>query len=206
MESNRLVAFGCSLTFGSNLDDIHPDNNTPSKLAWPQALGDLAGIPVDNQAKPGASNKEILYNILKYDFSPTDIVVVCWTYLGRWCIVTKDLLFKIGPWYTEHKDAYVQFNKSDAFYKHIYDEHDMWLEFNNNIMLADLYLESKNIKHYSLLHSFSSDSPTHSNILDIDYAKIRKNNPVTLDGHHPGEQAHRLLAQELYRYTTKNEG
>jgi len=192
MESNRLVAFGCSLTFGSNLDDIHPDNNTPSKLAWPQALGDLAGIPVDN--------------ILKYDFSPTDIVVVCWTYLGRWCIVTKDLLFKIGPWYTEHKDAYVQFNKSDAFYKHIYDEHDMWLEFNNNIMLADLYLESKNIKHYSLLHSFSSDSPTHSNILDIDYAKIRKNNPVTLDGHHPGEQAHRLLAQELYRYTTKNEG
>ena len=45
-----------------------------------------------------------------------------------------------------------------------------------------------------------------SNILDIDYDKIRKNNPVALDGHHPGEQAHRLLAQELYRYTTKNEG
>ena len=49
MESN-LVTFGCSATYGQSLSDIHPDNEQPSKLAWPQVLGDLANIPVVNMA------------------------------------------------------------------------------------------------------------------------------------------------------------
>lgn len=178
--------------------DIWPEHNSYSKLAWPHQLAKLANCSVDNKGIGGASNKEILYNILKYDFRPTDIVFICWTYSDRWCVVTKDKLFQFGPWYTEFKDAYVLHDKSDAFYKHIHNEHDMQLEFNNNIMLADLLLESKNIKHYSLLHCFYHDSPTHSNILNIDYAKIRINNVVALDGHHPGEEAHKQLARELY--------
>ena len=200
----RIVAFGCSLTSGTGLPDNWPEHSSHSELAWPHQLAKLANCAVDNNGIAGSSNKEILYNILKYDFRPTDIVFICWTYLDRWCVVTKDLLFRIGPWYTEFKDAYQSYDKSDAFYKHIHDGYDMQLEFNNNIMLADLLLESKNIKHYSLLHCFSPDSPTHSNILNIDYAKIRDNNAVALDGHHPSEEAHQQLAQELYRYTTKN--
>tara|TARA_B110000046_G_scaffold64379_1_gene71871 strand:+ start:25926 stop:26579 length:654 start_codon:yes stop_codon:yes gene_type:complete len=212
MESNRLVAFGCSLTFGESLDDIYPDNNTPSKLAWPQVLGDLAGIPVDNQANPGASNKEIAHQILNYNFDPTDIVVVCWSFSDRFCIIREDKdLLRLGIWHVNPKYFSLKEKEresqqvSTAFFTHMHDENDMSLNQHYCIHYANLFLNSKKIKNYHLIarnnlikdHKFF-DTPVLTN---IDYLQLIIDNPLALDDDHPGKQTHQLLAQEIFRET-----
>jgi len=66
----KIVTFGCSVTYGHGLPDCHiaPDmpGKSPSKLAWPSLVANQANVQLSNQGKCGASNLEILYNILKY--------------------------------------------------------------------------------------------------------------------------------------------
>jgi|TARA_B100001094_G_C18153449_1_gene785056 hypothetical protein len=208
---SKLVAFGCSLTFGSYLDDIHPDNNTPSKLAWPQVLGDLAGIPVDNQANPGASNKEIAHQILNYNFDPTDIVVVCWSFSDRFCIIRKDNMLRLGVWHANPKyfssDELEREKQqvSTAFFTHMHDENDMSLNQHYCIHYANLFLNSKKIKNYHLMaRNFMKkdykffDTPM---LTETDYLQLIVENPLALDNDHPGKQTHQLLAQEIFEET-----
>ena len=205
LKLSRIVAFGCSFTFGMSLPDIHPKNMHSSKYSWPNQLAKLANCSVDNTGRLGASNKHILYNILNYEFRPGDVVVTCWTYTDRWCVVTKDRVMLVSPWYenwkAEKPDLY---KRSDAFYKHIYDEHDMQLESVNNIMLADYVLETKKIKHYHVLAPKKSDllpypKLPHSKILNIDFSYISNTNEKALDGVHPGQISHKKVAQEIYK-------
>ena len=53
----RLIAFGCSNTYGQGLEDCHILPNfpgpSPSKTAWPNTLGNLLNCSeVINQSKP----------------------------------------------------------------------------------------------------------------------------------------------------------
>jgi hypothetical protein len=99
----RLIAFGCSFTYGQGLPECAIGNNdskvsnTPSELAWPAALGKLLKIETINKGIPGASNLEILYQILNFEFKNNDIVVIMWT------LPVRDLYFisnssKIKPY------------------------------------------------------------------------------------------------------------
>jgi hypothetical protein len=88
----RIVAFGCSHTYGHGLSDcnILPGNTfgpKPSKFAWPELLGKEFNLEVVNMGKPASSNIGILSRILNFKFLETDLVIVQWTYTGR------DLLF-----------------------------------------------------------------------------------------------------------------
>jgi len=69
----RIISFGCSNTFGLELEGTTVDD-LPSKLSYPSLLGSV------NLAIPGASNKEIMLKILEIDFLKTDIVTILWTY------------------------------------------------------------------------------------------------------------------------------
>jgi hypothetical protein len=83
----KLVTFGCSLTYGTGLSDCWDGSiggPVPSKLAWPEILRRLMNIKiVHNFSKPGASNKEIAYLVLKQLSKGTikqdDVVIIQWT-------------------------------------------------------------------------------------------------------------------------------
>ena len=211
MEFNRLVAFGCSLTYGTSLDDIHPSNEQASKLAWPQILGDLSNIPVDNQSEPGASNKEIAHQILNYNFNPMDIVVTCWSFSDRFCIIREDNLLRLGIWHANPNNSVSDESErekqqvSTAFFTHIHDEYDMSLNQHYCIHYTNLFLNSKKIKNYHLItrnnllkdYKFF-DTPM---LTKTDYLKLIIANPLALDNNHPGKQAHKLLAHEIFEET-----
>ena len=76
----RLLAYGCSNTFGEGLDDIwRPGDGSvryginlgePSRFAWPRELGRLMKFDrVHNLAEGGASNKKIWRNILQTEIA-----------------------------------------------------------------------------------------------------------------------------------------
>jgi hypothetical protein len=86
---SRLIAFGCSFTYGQGLPDCKIGENwsdfanTPSLLSWPFLLGKKLDIPTINKGVPGASNTEILYHILNFEFEPRDKVVIMWSLPNR---------------------------------------------------------------------------------------------------------------------------
>ena len=73
---SRLVAFGCSYTYGYGLSDCHIEPNkpgpNPSKLAWPSLLANMLDLEVVNCSNIGASNIHILWRLINFDFKNDD--------------------------------------------------------------------------------------------------------------------------------------
>lgn len=78
----RIVAFGCSNTYGHGLSDCNKFGRpglSPSKFAWPALLDK----PYLNLSQPGSSNKQISMECLAQKFNETDVVIFAWTYAAR---------------------------------------------------------------------------------------------------------------------------
>tara|TARA_Y200000002_G_scaffold344230_1_gene317311 strand:- start:533 stop:1249 length:717 start_codon:yes stop_codon:yes gene_type:complete len=211
-----------------NSEGMYAELQVTSKLAWPQLLADLFDCTVNNLGHGGSSNKQILHTILNYNFTQDDIVVICWTHVNRWCLIktADDIRFRpngsiyeddietLGLWNcsqplqrrrswlgTRTKDPITK--TATAFYEHIYDDEDMKQEMLRNIQFAKLYLDTKQIKNYHMTLSY--DQYTYkwfdTDLLPIDWQKIKDENPYAPDNQHPGSQAHQIVAQEVFKLT-----
>jgi len=69
--NKRLVAHGCSYTYGCELEN-------PNETAFPVLIGKKLGYEVDNLAIPGTSNDRIIKDIINYK-EKIDLLIVCWT-------------------------------------------------------------------------------------------------------------------------------
>jgi hypothetical protein len=199
----RLIAFGDSFTYGHGLDDCHIPPGlagpTPSKLAWPNILGDMLDFEVVNKAKPGHSNIQILRDILSFDFLPTDTIIVGWTYPERDYIFKKNILgidmsFKISPW-IEDKTIIKKWLS-------IHTELDLSIRAGLHIHHADCFLKTKQIKQYhfcahrNILTTTPEFTITPENFLNT---KILPRMDKGLDNSHPGPESHRQAAKNLYK-------
>ena len=107
----KLHTFGCSITQGFALPDVvkpvlnsqgQPLTNSeieadpniswtdihlyqPSVHAWPQVLGDLLGLEVENHARRGACFRQIARQVAVAAprIEPDDVAIVMWTYCSR---------------------------------------------------------------------------------------------------------------------------
>ena len=203
MSFSRLVTFGCSLTFGMNLDDNYPNNEFPSKFSWPVNLAKLLDVPIENKGILGASNKQILYTLLNYNFSADDIVFVLWSHHDRHCIITDlNEIESLGVWMKKNKS-------SRLFFKQLWNFYDRKIESYFYYNLAHFYLQQNNIKHVFL-------TPDKKNIdLNLKWSSIKFLNvffnstrdlfPFANDNSHPGIEAHENFAQIIYNKYTINE-
>lgn len=199
----RIIAFGCSLTYGHGLEDCVDKNNNPgpkpSKFAWPQVLANNLGTECINCSAPGASNKLILYNLQNFTFEKNDFVVCLWTHRNRHHIFKKTEHKYIGLWI---KEKYCK-----QYYKSIYDDFDSIHDLYTRANWAKNYLDVVGIKniHLSVKHSDLTDDFIWNrvNFLPLYMNVIRKKFPKALDNHHPGLEAHKYFAsqiQELINY------
>jgi hypothetical protein len=194
MSFSRLVTFGCSLTFGMNLDDNYPKNAFPSKFSWPVKLAKLLDIPITNKGILGASNKEILYTLLNYNFNVDDIVFVLWSHYDRHCIIEENTVESLGAWQ--------QNKRSRLFFKQLWNFYDRKIESYFYYNFAHLYLQEKNIKHVFLVPQkdyLDFDLEWNLvNFLNIFFQDLRYLYPFAKDKHHPGIEAHKIFAEEIY--------
>ena len=78
MNKKRLVTFGCSYPFGQGLPDcighnsIYAPGPNPSLYAFPSLIAKQIGVENINLARPGASNKEIVYKVQQFQFERDD--------------------------------------------------------------------------------------------------------------------------------------
>lgn len=197
---SRLIAFGCSFTYGHGLSDcfippIDPGLN-PSKFAWPQLIADKLGLECYNQSIPGDSNKDIWYNIVNFDFEDNDIVVVHWSFPDRYAVFNDDgSVRKLASWNADDP-------VSDYYYRHFHSVTDATLDFYLRADHIKHMFESKNIPAYYLIPNkeFYQPVPNWCNIKFEDvYLKEMRNmyKSIALDNSHPGELAHEKFAQAL---------
>jgi hypothetical protein len=209
---SRLITFGDSFTYGHGLVDCHiPENNypgtTPSKFAWPQLLGDMLGIEVINRSKCGASNMQILKEILTFEnFLTTDVVIVGWTFNIRDCIFNKSIFgveseLRVSAW---HKD-----NKLVEKYFSVHNNHDLAVRTGIYIHHAESYLKTLAIKqfHFSAFqHQWYNKMPVF--IKDPDHyisdSIINHKLDIALDNSHPGPLAHKEAAKKLYEIVNES--
>lgn len=202
---SRLIAFGCSFTYGQGLPGCIIGNTKndfakfPSKKAWPTILGDLLDIDVINKGQPGASNREILFHVLNFNFCHKDIAVLMWT------LPNRDLYFiknkkpvkpfrQLGLW-RKGKDLFANYwlRKTTDFDNSI----KSWFHMHH----AELYLKSKGIRfiHFPIFpHELEKYKPDYiglSNYFNSGFEYIDK----CIKDNHPGIESHKNTAKNLYR-------
>ena len=181
---NRLICFGCSITSGYAL----LDKNT----SWPSRLSKILNKNLIRIADPGASNLEILYNVLKFDFEPTDLVVILWTYPDRDIIFQENFNCIRLPWAgsIEQEGWMLAHNSFDLAVR-------SWICFNH----AASYLDCKDIDYYffsaNLLVTTTYKPSFIKNVInDLDIRKISKID-FALDKKHPGPKSHNVIANRI---------
>lgn len=218
----KLIACGCSNTYGHGLKDIsfpgkHGKINYllgASKLAWPQKLADLLGYECVNMGIPAAPNKLIAYRLTEVDdIQPDDIIVFMWTFLLRQAILpdltrtpnariddTTDILFLRRDQIPTNNsyaasESWIDWQvKYDNDYN-LLNENMAWLASGNH------YARSKtnNVYNYSINGGVMLPMQDRYavNILD-DIASYAYEKPRALDDAHPGEATHLRIAKQIY--------
>ena len=198
----RIVAFGCSYTYGHALPDCdigesHQPGPLPSKFAWPQLLADHYAVPCINEAKCGASNKEIWYRAVNFSYERNDLVLILWASIKRSCIfLNRKEIHQFGPWAIDDK-------RTRAFYKFMHTEYESEYDFLLRANHLKLYFDRLGI--VNLQTTIESEMPideswNHVKFLDLNFLNILSRYPKAADGRHPGKEAHQKIADFFKHY------
>ena len=196
---NRLVAFGCSYTYGSGLPDCYLDSRdptgpNPSTHAWPALTAGELKLDVVNKGRPGASNLRILDEILNFDFNNEDTVIVLWSYYHRDTIFYPNKTLEIKHWL----DDDIVKN-----YYEVHNDYDLIIKTLLHIHHADMFFQQKNIKALHLIKSYKEET-TMKNLLHNKKLKwfdtkhdlmILEYIDFGLDKIHPGLKTHMLMSK-----------
>jgi hypothetical protein len=92
---SRVVAIGCSYTYGAEALEAGVTNEQCLTVAWPRVLADRLSVPVINLAISGASNDWIYYTLTNWmaqhpQLVEDSLIIVQWSFL------TRVLTFKPG--------------------------------------------------------------------------------------------------------------
>lgn len=219
---SRLVAFGCSNTYGESLPETVPvkywdsiENNynkskfEPSKYAWPNVLSNLLDIECVNLAVPGTSNKHIANLILNTKFESTDIVVIAWTYFSRTCIYNNKTHNRIMIQDIDNPGIFKEHRKkSNIYYKNFYHYENSKIDNYMQINLIKNHLDNLELNNYhyswqtdeeSHLFPFS-DAPEWSKVKLHDLKKTAKSKGADKgsDNLHPGINTQQMIAEKIY--------
>lgn len=200
----RIVAFGCSHTYGHGLEDCIGEGGAPgpdpSKMAWPSLLAQKLKISnVCNMGVPGVGNKFIAHSLLNFNLQKTDLVVVLWSFLSRRHFFknsTQDV--RIVPW--------EDFKHTRYFHKNFDSDYDQVFESSVFANYIDLYLKEKNLfSSYGVIDNRSVKLKffsTSERFVDVDFRNFRKKYPTALDNLHMGQQAHIDYADIWHKHVT----
>lgn len=207
----RLLAFGCSHTYGQALFDSYLNEKEgiclASKFAWPNILAQKLNKTCVNLSVEGASNKQICYKILNTNFSYEDYVFILWTYSSRTCVLQDELNVKHLSVQIKKDKKNVHLNKeSEIYYRNFFTEYDSIINDYFYFNLANLYLEKLNLD--TVVNLLVTDEQIHNHFMPLKWNKVkfldfyfedfRSKYPKASDGGHLGEEGHIVYANKIF--------
>lgn len=192
----RLIAFGCSFTFGHGLSDcfrppVDPGRR-PSNKVWPNLIATHLKRKCINKSWPGSSNKRIWKSILDFKFKKDDIVFILWSFPERTAIFKET---------NKTVDIITSNSNNELYYKNFYDEYDSKTMMGLFISHANFYLESKNIKTFNLLvrkeYRDNLIKDQSINLVPYFLGDMMHDYPLALDNSHPGEEFQKVFSNKV---------
>lgn len=206
MDPERIIAFGCSNTYGHGLSDCFEPNSREagpraSRLAWPQLVANQIGYECVNLGICGASNKLITYRAQNYQFGSRDVAVFLWSYLHRHCILNplnqEEEYTQLG---SLHPSVHSKLDR--MWLKHFYHEEDAVWDFNVRQDWTWRFLRDKGIPSYHMSvepHFAKQLDFNQAAQLDVDYHAIINKHGKALDKVHPDHLAQQELADLIVK-------
>jgi hypothetical protein len=130
---NKLIAFGDSFTWGSELQDVIMNKDiAPSVYTWPALFAKYSKLEYNCLARPGSSNHTIARTILDnlHVISKNDIVIINWTWINRWDFYN----LKNSDWCTVRPSSDVVTIFDRYYYK--YFQSELWDKFESLKVIA----------------------------------------------------------------------
>ncbi|MDC0002580.1 hypothetical protein OAP94_01815 [bacterium] len=195
----RLVTYGCSLTYGHGLADCYLENGregpNPSVQAWPALVAARLKLLIDNRGQPGASPKEVWYNIMSAKHKPGDMVVVLWPFINRNCILFPDYIDRFGPWRGSVR--------SKKWIEHQFNDYDATVDLMGKVDHVAHYLNKKKIQNY---HYFADWHCSKQKVFQqrntIDKMFLKEILDFARDGQHPGALTQQAFADQMIKDST----
>ena len=179
---NRIVSFGCSITFGDELSDIavpgvdKVDQRKPSNLTYAALIAKHCGKPYLCKASSGAANNQIERVLVDHIRSNTgDGVIIGWTSITRQEFHTKQMGYQsilAGSEYRAGGDR----DKIQQAYDTILglsEYPEMTAAFNRQVFLVQNTLKQMGIP-YLMVHTFSHTNYTPAEFAGLDIIDIGK--------------------------------
>jgi len=200
----RLVAFGCSITYGQFLSD-NLNNEKPSDYAYPALIAKRLNLEIVNNAVIASGNLQILLDVLNFEFFPTDRVIIGWSYFSRYdklqftdYLGNTDILSMHS---IDHKRAVLEELYGVNKYYDYNNFFKNWLVVHH----AHSYLSSKKIINHGVRLGFDNHPHTMvpKYIKELNFLNINlKFIDFAQDSKHPGQKTHEYYAEQLYNYIT----
>lgn len=193
---SRLVAFGCSITYGQGLPDcleVNKFGHIPSKFSWPTLTANKLSLDVVNHGMTGASNKRILLNVLNVDIKSDDIVVFLWSYTCRGLICPeRNSFIDIFPTMDDNE---IKHN----FYS-LHSDYDLAHQSILNIHHANMFLSIKNVRVYNFFFDKVLDDVTNKFGIDLIYIPMHSFRIDKGADKHPGIRSQEKLSQIIFKH------
>lgn len=192
----RLISFGCSLTYGHGLPDcfIPPNQpgNNPSKMGYSSILAKYLNLECVNNSSPGASNKRIWNSVTNFSYNDKDTVIIQWSYIERTSIIKEDTIIDIGPWI------------KNSFYD-TYDEYDGTIMSKLFVSHSNMFLSNKKIKVYNIIPGINELPLLEFNGTTVDHIPVyitsmRNLYPLALDKRHPGVECQEVYSKKILQH------
>lgn len=205
----RLVAFGCSMTYGQGFPDA---SNSPSKFAWPHLLSEKLKYQNQNQGVPGSSNKNTLLEILDFKFQPDDVAVILWTFYHR-ALIVDEVVKHITPNGQANRisDDGLKHGPFDwDLYYRIHTDKDMLVDSllhinHTNLYLKDIGITSYNFYFDGLIKYNSVDKQKYLKNIDLHYLDLDiHQTDLAEDNLHPGYQSQQNITNFMYNIIKGN--
>lgn len=196
---------------------------TTSTYAWPVHLGKKLNLSVWNIARGGISNKHICKQILDEPLFENDVVVFMWTYFARTCFFDDNALSKrilvseterslmnpkkfFSPNGTTQNKKDILYSKK--FYENYFSHYNSVYESYQNINFAKYYLDTIGIQNFHTTCEFlpykGVDDNGKEQVIEapawnfVNLHKINLYPKQSIDGFHPGVDAHKQISEEIY--------
>jgi hypothetical protein len=222
----RVIAHGCSFTFGHSLADCVDEKDKmlpgayPSTFAYPNLIANSLNRKCINLSIPGTGNFNILKTILEFSYLPSDIVIVLWTSFCRSSIIQEDnSILSFNPWLLDKdhdkislesyikyllKDSNLRKNKYFDIANKFYEVHpDKHLQY-----ASWMYMDYARLKLQKLgVHQFHACYDEWD--LKLSPVGDPRSTPLTFnrlikdfgeDGSHPGPESHRCWANKILEF------
>lgn len=190
---NRLVIFGDSNSYGMGLDD-------PKTQVYGYHLSKLTQRELVNNAICASSNTRIMFEILKFDYKPDDVVIVAWSYVFRESIfLNKTDVHNLGVWI----DPKVPMNR--AWLEELANPYDLAIKSYMHMHHAKQFFENKNIKNIQVFLEEDTESLNYkkefnwTNDIEMSFDINSEVRHVDLtECRHPGPLTHKIVADHIY--------